>query len=167
MAKFRNRVKEVRNVRAGDILKNPKNWRRHPEGQRNALNAVLSEIGIAGALLCWESPDGLMLIDGECRWDMGEDVEWPVVVLDVTQEEADKLLAVVDPLAGLAETDSSQLDVLLHGINTDNKVLDQLLTSIATNNGLVPPKVVPVSFEAQSRLDQKSTHICPECGHEF
>ena len=50
-AKFRNRIKGLRWVRAGDLRSNPKNWRRHPQAQRDALRGLLEEIGYADALL--------------------------------------------------------------------------------------------------------------------
>ena len=43
----RNRIKELRYVRAGDLIPNPKNWRRHPKAQRDALRAI-------GALIAWD-----------------------------------------------------------------------------------------------------------------
>ena len=38
----RNRIKELRrDVRAGSLLPNPKNWRRHPQEQQSALTEML------------------------------------------------------------------------------------------------------------------------------
>lgn len=42
---IRNRVRELRRVRAGDLVPNPKNWRRHPRAQQEALRALLVELG--------------------------------------------------------------------------------------------------------------------------
>lgn len=64
---IRDRVKEMRRVKACDLIDNPKNWRRHPDEQRKALQHVVDEIGIADALLVRETPNGLMLIDGHLR----------------------------------------------------------------------------------------------------
>ena len=41
-----------------------------------------------------------MLIDGHLRAETAPDMMVPVLVLDVTEEEADKLLLTLDPLAG-------------------------------------------------------------------
>src|SRR5262245_6791023 len=48
---IRDRITELRRVKASELRPNPKNWRTHPDAQRNALRGVLSEIGYADALL--------------------------------------------------------------------------------------------------------------------
>jgi hypothetical protein len=104
---IRNRVREVRWVRGGNLRPNPKNWRRHPGAQADALAALLMEIGIAGALIARELPDGtLELIDGHLRAQQNPDTLFLVLVLDVSEAEADKLLLTMDPLAGMAERTS-------------------------------------------------------------
>src|ERR1700756_638014 len=98
-----DRIKELRRVRARDLVPNPQNWRRHPKTQREALRGLLTEVGYADALLARELSDGkLMLIDGHLRRETTPDVLVPVLVLDVTEEEADKILATHDPLAAMA-----------------------------------------------------------------
>ena len=42
---IRDRIKELRRVRAGDLRPHPKNWRTHPENQHNALRGMLAEVG--------------------------------------------------------------------------------------------------------------------------
>src|SRR5215469_11330647 len=102
--KIRDRIKELRRVKAKDLLPNPKNWRRHPKAQAEALRGLLTEVGYADALLARELPEGkLMLIDGHLRAETTPDMMVPVLVLDVNEEEADKLLLTLDPLAGLAQ----------------------------------------------------------------
>ena len=66
---------------------------RHPKAQADALRGLLCEIGYADALLARETPEGLQLIDGHLRAETTPDVEVPVLILDVTEEEADKLLS--------------------------------------------------------------------------
>src|ERR1700675_312280 len=103
--KIRDRVVELVRVPAGSLRPNPKNWRRHPKSQANALRGLLSEIGYADALLARETPEGLPLIDGHLRAETTPDSIVPVLVLDVTEAEADKLLLTLDPLAAMAEGD--------------------------------------------------------------
>ena len=62
--KIRDRVKELRRVRAGELRPHPKNWRTHPAAQRDALRGVLAEIGYADALLARELPDGTLELAG-------------------------------------------------------------------------------------------------------
>jgi hypothetical protein len=129
--KLRNRIKGLRHVQASDLRPNPRNWRVHPEAQQNALRGVLAEVGIADALLARELPDGsLELVDGHLRADVDPEVEWPVLVLDVTAEEAALLLATVDPLANMAETDAEKLGELLEGTKTTSDAVQALLDSV-------------------------------------
>src|SRR5258707_2226606 len=102
---IRDRIRELRRVPARDLLRNPRNWRRHPGEQAAALRGILQEVGYADALLARETPDGLMLIDGHLRAETTPDQVVPVLILDVTEEEADKILLTLDPLAGLATVD--------------------------------------------------------------
>jgi hypothetical protein len=55
---IRDRVKALRRVLAKELLANPKNWRRHPKAQTEALRGLLAEVGYADALLARELPDG-------------------------------------------------------------------------------------------------------------
>lgn len=165
--KIRDRIRELRRVPAKDLIPNPRNWRTHPESQRNALRGVLAEIGYADALLARETPDGLVLIDGHLRAETTLDSEVPVLVLDVTAEEADKILLTLDPLAGLAESDRGALESLLKRVETDSEAVANLFAKLAEDNGITPPGFQPAGEDEQGRLDKKNKVTCPECGHEF
>ena len=120
--RIQDRIRELRRVRARDLLPNPKNWRRHPKAQGDALRGLLAEIGYADALLARELPDGrLMLIDGHLRAETTPDAQVPVLVLDVSAEEADKILLTLDPLAAMAESDAERIKALLQTVRTDNQ----------------------------------------------
>jgi len=128
-------VKELRRVPAGSLLPNPKNWRRHPKSQANALRGLLSEIGYADALLARETPEGLQLIDGHLRAETTPDATVPVLVLDVTEAEADKLLLTLDPLAAMAEGDAESLRTLLAQVETDSDAVRKMLYGLAKEYG--------------------------------
>ena len=100
---IRNRIKTHRKVRAGDLVPHEWNFRTHPDHQKSALAAIYNEVGFARSLLAFELPDGrLKLIDGHLRRDFDPDMLVDVEILDVTEEEARKLLLSIDPLAALA-----------------------------------------------------------------
>lgn len=127
---LRDRIKELRRVPASQLRPNPKNWRTHPDTQQNALRGVLAEIGIANAVLARELPDGsLMLIDGHLRAETLGAETVPVLVLDVDEAEADKLLVTLDPLAVLAEQDDQKLYDLLSSVESQNPSLQEFLKS--------------------------------------
>jgi DNA modification methylase len=130
--KIRNRIRELRQVRAGDLTPNPKNWRTHPQAQQDALKGILAEIGYADALLARELDDGsLMLVDGHLRAETTPDQEVPVLVLDIDEAEAGKLLLSLDPLAALAETNAVALDALLREVDTGSEGLQQMYADMA------------------------------------
>ena len=113
MTPFRDRVRELRREPAGLLRPHPRNWRRHPAEQSAALEAVLEEVGFAGAVLARECADGtLELIDGHLRAATAADAEVPVLIVDLDEREAELLLAVHDPLAALAATDAATLAAL-------------------------------------------------------
>ena len=129
---IRDRVRELRRVKARDLVPNAKNWRIHPKAQASALRGLLAEVGYADALLARELSDGkLQLIDGHLRAETTPNAIVPVLVLDVTAEEADKLLATLDPLATMAEADAGRLNALLQTVRTDSVAVGELLERIA------------------------------------
>lgn len=125
---IRDRIKELRRVKASELRPHPKNWRTHPATQQDALRGVLAEIGYAGALVARELADGaLELIDGHLRAETTPDMEVPVLVVDLNDAEAAKLLAVHDPLAGMAEVNEEVLAELLADVETQNDAVQALL----------------------------------------
>ncbi len=132
MLPIRDRIKEFRRIQATELVRNPKNWRTHPKAQQAALRALLSEIGYADALLVRQLPDGrFMLIDGHLRAETTPDSWVPVLVLDVNEEEADKLLLTLDPLAAMAGADADRISQLLQTVRTEDQAVEDLLRRTA------------------------------------
>lgn len=128
---IRDRIKDFRRVPARQLRPNPKNWRTHPQEQADALRGVLAEVGIADACIAREMPDGsLMLVDGHLRTEtLGSELV-PVLVLDVNEQEADKILATLDPLAGMAEADESQLKSLIQQCEFASDSIKNLISNL-------------------------------------
>ncbi len=163
--KIRDRIRELRRVKASQLRPSPRNWRTHPDAQRDALRGVLAEVGYANALVACEAEDGpLELIDGHLRAETTPEMEVPVLVLDVTAEEAAKLLALLDPLAAMAETDGDRLRTLLGQVSTEcaavKTVFDQLAASA---DGGLPP--VSDANVAEPSL-RSSFQVVVECRDE-
>jgi hypothetical protein len=161
---IRDRIKELRRVRAAELRPNARNWRTHPQAQRDALRGVLAEVGYAGALLARELDDGsLELIDGHLRAETTPDALVPVLVLDVTEEEALKLLATFDPLGNLAEIDHKALASVLAHVETDSQAVRALLS------GLAQPSVGEPDDESDllnHRVAVELFHVVVECQSE-
>ncbi|MEN1679469.1 MAG: ParB N-terminal domain-containing protein [Planctomycetota bacterium] len=123
-----DRVKELRRVRAGDLTTHPENWRTHPKHQRRAMRAVLSEVGYADALVARELPDGrLQLVDGHLRAETTPDATVPVLVVDLDDAEAAKVLLTHDPIAAMAGADAERVSSLMAKTESDSKPLHELL----------------------------------------
>lgn len=129
---LRDRIKEFRRVPAEELMTNEGNWRTHPSFQRDALAGILKKVGIADALIAYESErqEGLTLIDGHLRKDDYPGVEWPTLILDVDDDEADMLMSVFDPLAALAGMDKERTLELTSGVITDDLALRELITQL-------------------------------------
>jgi len=126
-----DRVRELRRVRAGDLLAHPGNWRRHPPAQRAALERILGAVGFAGAALAREDGAGrLVLIDGHLRADMDPEFLVPTLVLDVTEQEAELLLATYDPIGDLAETNAASLAALMASIAAQDEAVATWLPEV-------------------------------------
>lgn len=139
--KIRDRIKEFRRVKASDLAPSPKNWRTHPKAQKEALQGLLAEIGFAGAVLARETPQGLMLIDGHLRTETAADSEIPVLILDVDEAEADKILATFDPVGAMAGADAAALDALLRGVETSSEAVAGMLAELAKEAGLYQKEI--------------------------
>jgi len=123
-------VVELRKVPANTIRPNPWNWRLHPQAQRDALTEIVEEIGFAGALIARETPDGLELVDGHLRQDMFKDELVPVLIVDMTEEEVRRLLATLDPIGAMAQTDVIALTALLDTLDVNGEATLQMLDNL-------------------------------------
>lgn len=151
---IRNRIRELRHVRAADLRPNPNNWRTHSIEQRNALRGVLAEIGYADALIARETEDGgLELIDGHLRAETTPDQIVPVLVLDVTAEEADQLLATLDPLAGMAGKNDAALGKLLEQVDFRSDAVKDMLRGLVTSADEDPEDEVGEKPEIARQLE--------------
>ena len=140
MTEYRNRIVELRRIKARDLKKNPNNWRTHPEGQRSALAELLGTVGFVGAGIGRDTRNGVELIDGHLRADLADDSEMPVLIVDLNDDEAKKVLATYDPLSALAIPDVDAFKLLLTGIELDEhaelrKVVTDITTKYAEKEG--------------------------------
>lgn len=158
---IRDRIRDFRRVRAGDLQPHPRNWRTHSVPQQNALRALLAEVGYAGALLARELADGsLQLIDGHLRAETTPEQFVPVLVLDVTAVEASKLLAFYDPLAALAGRDAERAAQLAAEVETSSPHLEALLDRLRGE---------PVNGNANLQTDEEyapSYQLVVQCADE-
>ena len=151
---MKDRVKELRRVPASELRANPKNWRRHPPAQEAALRGVLEDIGFADAVIARETDDGLELIDGHLRQEVMRDQVIPVLIVDVTEEEADKMLLTYDPLAMMAHADQDQLLNLLRDTQFESKAVNDMLEAVANGERLPMPDLTEPVEDPGPQIDR-------------
>jgi hypothetical protein len=161
------RVKELVWCKGKDLVPHSKNWRNHPLRQVDAFKGLLNEIGFADVLLGYTKTDGTIgIIDGHMRAGLLPEEELPVVLLDLTDEEAEVMLASADGLAMMAEIRGDQLEGLLRSakksikdIYTKMPDFDMVLNRARATALAAPPISLP---------PRKPIHaVCPACGKEF
>jgi hypothetical protein len=167
--KIANRIIELRNVKAAELKANPLNWRTHPENQRAAVTEMLEEVGFVDALIAREDEDGeLVLVDGHLRAEIADDAIVPVLVLDVSESEAQKLLLTIDPLSAMADLDRGKLDFLLSRDETQGAAISALKDKMADAAGLLTDREASETSSGEIELtDFVFAHKCRECGFEF
>jgi len=154
---IKDRIKELRRVKAKQLRPSPKNWRLHSAEQREALRGILHEIGWAGASIARELPDGnLELIDGHLRADLDPEADVPVLVLDLDEAEAAKVLATFDPLGAMAGKDQEKLDALIGEVSTEAPAVQKLLAEMGKTGAAAVAEGEPeikISPELHERHD--------------
>jgi hypothetical protein len=70
----------------------------------------------------------LVIVDGHLRKELTGGEQVPVLVLDISEEEADLMLATLDPLSRMADTDADNLRQLIEDLSysVDNDVREVL-----------------------------------------
>lgn len=129
---WRNRIAGYGDEAPDQLLANPKNWRRHPKHQQDALQGVLEEVGWLQDVIVNRTTG--RLIDGHLRVELAlrhNAASVPVKYVDLTEEEENLALATFDPLSALAFTDGAQLAQLLEEVSTESDAVHALLDDLA------------------------------------
>lgn len=133
--KWRNRILGTGEEDPTQLLANPRNWRRHPVPQRKALRGSLSTVGWVQQVMVNQRTG--FVVDGHARIEEaitnGEPTV-PVLYVDLSEDEEALVLATLDPIGALAESDTKALAELLAEISTSDKGLQDLLTSLAASS---------------------------------
>ncbi len=161
---FRNRIIGYGTKPADQFQANALNYRKHPQRQRDAVQASLRELGWIGVVV--ENRQTGNVVDGHERiWQAlqrNEDV--PYIEVDLTEAEERLALAVFDPITGMAETDTAILDDLLQQVNTGEAALQSLLAELAEEANVIPPEFKEYD---ETVADDVEMIECPHCGKSF
>ena len=122
-----NGIRELVWVEPTSLDENPLNWRKHPERQTDAIGASIKANGWADTLLFNENTQ--RLIDGHARRQVAieEGIDSvPVLIGWWTEEQEKHLLATLDPLGAMAETDATALTGLTEMLQQEEDSLQEL-----------------------------------------
>ena len=129
---YDNRILRSENVKVSDIVFNPGNWRIHPSNQRKALDGILTEIGWVQQVIINQTTGNL--IDGHLRVLLAaenEQEEIPAIIVELSQDEEDKILTTFDPVNQMAVADKKKLYELIKSVKTNNEQINALLNETA------------------------------------
>ncbi|MBU6427438.1 MAG: ParB N-terminal domain-containing protein [Cyanobacteria bacterium REEB65] len=146
---WRNRIVGHGTEDPEQLLANPKNWRRHPGEQRDALRGSLATVGWVAEVTVNTTTGHV--VDGHARIEeaisRGEKVV-PVRYVELTTDEEAIVLASLDPIGGLATRDEQLLADLLADVRPiiDDAGLQALLDGLDGSGkgvGLTDPDDIP------------------------
>jgi len=139
---WRNRIVDFGTMRADQFQAHPRNWRTHPPQQRRALATSLNNVGWVGAVLV-NRQTGHLLDGHERLWqalEQGDETPVPYIEVDVSEDEEHLILATLDPIGAMAETDADMLAGLLAELGDvpefDAEDVSALLAEIAEQTGV-------------------------------
>jgi ParB-like chromosome segregation protein Spo0J len=166
--RWRSRIVRHADVDPATLTANPRNWRLHPQHQKTALAAVLDDVGWVSEVIVNERTG--LVVDGHLRLTLAlerHEEAVPVRYVDLDEREEALVLASLDPIAALADSDADALQRLIEELGEQDGAVADVLAGIAEEHGIDPPDFDPVSLEEQARLDQRAPVTCPKCGEEF
>ena len=140
---WRNRIVGYGEVEVASVLENERNWRLHPDQQAQALDALMTQVGIVQNVIInkrtgpdW--PDGQRgverMLDGHLRLRLAVQKKQrtlPVTYVDLDPKEEALVLAALDPLSAMAATDNAILAELMRQLEAESEALNRFLQEIA------------------------------------
>ena len=126
------------------LLANPRNWRTHPVRQREALRGSLREVGWVQQVIVNRTTGHV--VDGHARIEeaISAGAKVPVLYVELSEAEESLVLATLDPIGAMANTDTARLGELLAEISVDDAGLARLLEELEPPHGDAYTAVVEV-----------------------
>jgi len=162
---YRNRIISSGIANPKELIANPKNWRRHPVHQKEVLDEVLSTVGWVQEVIV--NKDTGLIVDGHLRVELavakGES-EIPVKYVSLSVKEEATVLATIDPIAALAETDKNAIQELADFVNAKADSDIGLLLESLVHNASIDAELmqsvnsdIDVPFHESSVFEEKPT----------
>lgn len=137
--------------------------------QREALRGLLDSVGRVAPILAYEDSSGaLVCLDGHARLE--ESDTWDVAILDLSEQEAAIVLAMLDRIGEQAEIDRAALLALLDALPAESRELTSAAWSDADLARLIDQQpaepIAPESF-GEYGDDIETQYCCPKCSYEW
>ena len=141
-----NRIVRYGEEDPAKLVPNDKNWRMHPDAQKEVVEGALGEVGWidevtvnlrSGAEWPEEERNVLTVVDGHLRRDLAlarSAATVPVKYVDLTPEEERMVLAVKDTSTGMAETDHRALLALIEDLDPEDESLRKFFEDLQLEN---------------------------------
>lgn len=164
---WRERLIEVRVMKAGDLKDHSLNPKIHGQTQRDCLNGILQDVGKVDILKAYYSERNggdLTLWDGHCRSQLNKDQQWHVGIYDLDDSEADLLLATFDPIGWQAEQSRAKVEQLLRDVKKSQGIEGVIEVEAQRQNIVLAKYAVPFASEAkaQQEPDRKRESSAPQ-----
>lgn len=147
---WKNRIVNYGARPAQEFNFHPLNWRQHSPAQRNAIDALLEEIGWVTGVI--ENITTGNLIDGHLRVEealaKNADEIIPFIQVELSEEEELKMLAVLDPVGAMAGTDMERLRLLTEGLTFQSEALSEIIS-----------QRLPSDVNLEDFFEQKQTEL--------
>lgn len=153
LSQVRNRIIGHIELLPSEILDHPGQAWDHPASQAQALAGILGEVGIVDEILVYKSERAggkWVTPDGHLRKSLDPKKLWPCTVLDLTDTEADYVLATKDPVAMMKQTNAAALDALLASVESSNQAVQEMLADVAKKAGLYLDREPQEAADAQT-----------------
>jgi hypothetical protein len=144
---------------------NPRNFRRHPKTQRDALSRSIGEHGWLSAPIV-NRRTGMTLLDGHARVEEALKADMPTIpvrVVDVNEATERRILASFDRIGELRERDDSLLTGLLRECADEGSLpagwAEDDLSGLLAKLNEEPKK--------KGEKTPGTCVTCPECGFQF
>ena len=138
-SKWTSRIVGHEKVRADQLTANPRNHRRHPQKQRDVVEASIRELGFVKSVIVNKRTG--FILDGHERvfqaLGQGDDTLVDVEFVDLSPEEEKKALLILDKISEWATIDADALDELIREVQTGEEAIADLIASMAEENGLL------------------------------
>ena len=129
---LRSRIVGHENVSPNLIKAHVLNFRKHGEAQMKALRGSMDDMGWLKEILVSRRTN--TIIDGHARWEEAKRRKLPfvpVTFVDLTKDEENKALALLDPITEMATRDDALFIKLLDSVKTENDNINETLAKMS------------------------------------